>query len=128
MKKILLSGLFVALFAFAWTAREASACDKCGGKDCPMAMAGDQQCGGDAKGECPCKKGDKALAAQAVAKDMVGKEATCPVTGEKFKIKEDTQFSEYKGQTYYFCCPGCKPQFDKDPEKFLKKGEKKEGK
>ena len=27
--------------------------------------------------------------------------------------------SEYKGKTYYFCAPGCKVAFDKDPEKFI---------
>lgn len=27
--------------------------------------------------------------------------------------------AEYKGQTYYFCAPGCKSSFDKDPEKYL---------
>jgi YHS domain-containing protein len=27
--------------------------------------------------------------------------------------------SEYKGKTYYFCAPGCKAAFDKDPEKYL---------
>ena len=27
--------------------------------------------------------------------------------------------SEYKGQTYYFCSPGCKRAFDKEPEKYL---------
>ena len=27
--------------------------------------------------------------------------------------------SEYKGETYYFCSPGCKVAFDKDPEKYL---------
>ena len=27
--------------------------------------------------------------------------------------------SEYKGQTYYFCSPGCKKDFDKDPQKFV---------
>ena len=29
-------------------------------------------------------------------------------------------FSDYKGKRYYFCCPGCKPQFDKDPAKYAK--------
>ncbi len=29
--------------------------------------------------------------------------------------------SEYNGQTYYFCSPGCKSSFDKDPEKYLGK-------
>jgi len=28
--------------------------------------------------------------------------------------------SEYQGQTYYFCAPGCKRSFDQDPEKYLK--------
>ena len=27
--------------------------------------------------------------------------------------------SEYEGLTYYFCAPGCKTSFDKDPEKYL---------
>lgn len=27
--------------------------------------------------------------------------------------------SEYQGQTYYFCAPGCKKAFDKEPEKYV---------
>ena len=27
--------------------------------------------------------------------------------------------SDYKNKTYYFCAPGCKVAFDKDPEKYL---------
>jgi Cu+-exporting ATPase len=27
--------------------------------------------------------------------------------------------SEYHGKMYYFCAPGCKASFDKDPEKYL---------
>jgi Cu+-exporting ATPase len=27
--------------------------------------------------------------------------------------------SVYKGTTYYFCCAGCKKQFDAAPESFL---------
>ena len=27
--------------------------------------------------------------------------------------------SEYQGQTYYFCSPGCKKSFDKEPEKYV---------
>lgn len=27
--------------------------------------------------------------------------------------------SEYKGVTYYFCSPGCKVSFEKEPEKYL---------
>ncbi|MFN3742835.1 MAG: YHS domain-containing protein [Anaerolineales bacterium] len=29
--------------------------------------------------------------------------------------------SEYNGQTYYFCSPGCKKAFDTNPEKYLGK-------
>jgi YHS domain-containing protein len=30
--------------------------------------------------------------------------------------------SEYKGVKYYFCAPGCKREFDEDPEKYLNGG------
>ncbi len=33
---------------------------------------------------------------------------------------------EYKGQTYYFCSPGCKRAFDKDPEKYVAAGAEKQ--
>ena len=26
---------------------------------------------------------------------------------------------EYEGQTYYFCCPGCRTAFEKDPTAYL---------
>ena len=31
--------------------------------------------------------------------------------------------SEYKGKTYYFCSPGCKRSFDKEPEKYIGKAQ-----
>jgi len=34
-----------------------------------------------------------------------------------------TNKSEYKGKTYYFCSPGCKKDFDKEPEKYIMPGE-----
>jgi YHS domain-containing protein len=30
--------------------------------------------------------------------------------------------SDYKGQTYYFCAPGCKRMFDQNPEKYVSGG------
>jgi len=27
--------------------------------------------------------------------------------------------TEYKGKTYYFCAPGCKKAFEKNPEEYL---------
>jgi YHS domain-containing protein len=40
----------------------------------------------------------------------------CAVTGEKVaSVKASAGTSTYKGKTYYFCCAGCKPEFDKNP-------------
>ncbi len=44
----------------------------------------------------------------------------CPVMGNEVKDPEKAASSEYKGKTYYFCCAGCKPKFDADPEKYIK--------
>jgi Cu+-exporting ATPase len=30
--------------------------------------------------------------------------------------------SEYQGETYYFCSPNCKQQFDQNPERFVGQG------
>lgn len=46
--------------------------------------------------------------------------AICPVMGDEIPdITKASGSSVYKGKTYYFCCPACKPQFDKDPEKYV---------
>jgi len=45
---------------------------------------------------------------------------TCPVRGEEVPDIKTAQKSVYKGKTYYFCCQGCKPMFDKNPEKYIK--------
>ena len=43
-----------------------------------------------------------------------------PVCGMEVDEKTATITSEYEGKTYYFCAPGCKTAFDKEPEKYLK--------
>lgn len=47
----------------------------------------------------------------------------CPVTGEEFEKTDTTPSFEFKGETYYFCCPGCKDKFEKNPEEYLDKEE-----
>jgi YHS domain-containing protein len=42
-----------------------------------------------------------------------------PVCGMMVDPKTAPAKAEYKGQTYYFCAPGCKAAFEKDPEKYL---------
>ncbi len=48
-------------------------------------------------------------------------QTTCPVMGGE--INKD-QYTDYKGRRIYFCCAGCPPKFDKDPEKYLEKMDK----
>ena len=42
-----------------------------------------------------------------------------PVCGMDVDEKAAAGESEYKGQLFYFCAPGCKKSFDSDPEKYL---------
>ena len=46
-----------------------------------------------------------------------------PVCGMDIDPATTAGKSEYKGQTYYFCSLGCKKSFDKEPEKYMGKGE-----
>jgi YHS domain-containing protein len=47
--------------------------------------------------------------------------AKCSVSGDIFKVGPETQFATYDGRVYAFCCPDCKPDFDKDPAKYAGK-------
>lgn len=42
-----------------------------------------------------------------------------PVCGMEVDEATAQWTSEYKGETYYFCAPGCKTTFDNDPEAYL---------
>lgn len=42
-----------------------------------------------------------------------------PVCGMDVNEESAAATYEYEGQTYYFCAPGCKAAFEKDPEKYL---------
>lgn len=44
----------------------------------------------------------------------------CPVMKTWFVPDEKSDKIVYKDKTYYFCCPGCKPQFEKEPGKYVK--------
>ena len=67
-----------------------------------------------------CKKKSEP-AAPAETKQVVSEaieQKTCPVMGGAIN-KE--LYTEYKGKKVYFCCPGCKEKFEKEPEKYLSK-------
>ena len=44
---------------------------------------------------------------------------TDPVCGMQIDPKTAAGKSEYQGQTCYFRSPGCKKDFDKDPQKYV---------
>lgn len=45
-----------------------------------------------------------------------------PVCGMDVDPKTATYKSEYKGKMYYFCSPGCKKDFEKEPQMYAKAG------
>jgi YHS domain-containing protein len=44
-----------------------------------------------------------------------------PICGMTVNEKTAQLKSEFDGQTYYFCSPGCKRSFDKEPQKYAGK-------
>lgn len=54
-----------------------------------------------------------------------GTPLVCPVTGTKIASAGKAYAKEtYKGKTYYFCCPECKPRFDKNRAGIVKNAAK----
>lgn len=46
-----------------------------------------------------------------------------PVCGDMIKISDAKAMSICKGTRYYFCCPICKKEFDKNPSEYADKEE-----
>ena len=67
-----------------------------------------------------CEKKSEPVA-QAETKGIVSEaieQKICPVMSAPIN-KE--LYTEYKGKKVYFCCPGCKETFEKEPEKYISK-------
>ena len=60
------------------------------------------------------------VAADTDAKATPDQLKTCPVSGEKLGEMGKAYAFTYKDQEVKLCCKGCKKDFDKDPEKFMK--------
>jgi YHS domain-containing protein len=45
---------------------------------------------------------------------------TCPVSGDKLGEMGAAYVFSYKGQEIKLCCKGCKKDFDKNPDKYIK--------
>ena len=64
----------------------------------------------------------KAPAKKSPAAHKKQQSGVCPVLGTKIADVSKAPKATYKGKTYYFCCPNCKAAFEKNPEKYIKKG------
>jgi YHS domain-containing protein len=92
---------------------------------CGLALASGIAACGETGADQPATGAENAAAEPATVPSAfdgmppVGTRARCPVMGGEFAVSAETEHSKYRGQTYVFCCPGCKPQFDADPEKYI---------
>lgn len=46
-------------------------------------------------------------------------EAVDPVCGMTVAVGPETPQTDHEGKTYWFCCPGCRSRFAKNPAAFL---------
>ncbi len=53
----------------------------------------------------------------------IGKIVSCPVTNERVEVSKDTPVVDYRGKSYYFCCPGCVEDFKNNPDKYASPGD-----
>jgi Cu(I)/Ag(I) efflux system membrane fusion protein len=57
------------------------------------------------------KKGEYQL--RSLKPSEIGLQAICPVTGNVFTVDRETKAVDYKGKTYFLCCPDCSVDFQK---------------
>jgi YHS domain-containing protein len=49
----------------------------------------------------------------------VSKDPVCGMDVDETSARAAGRTSEHEGRTYFFCAPGCKEAFDKNPASFL---------
>jgi xanthine dehydrogenase accessory factor len=73
-----------------------------------------------AKGDAPSLQPGPIMEQVEQAEQLEAIDLVCGMTVE---IATARHKSEYNGQIYYFCAPGCKRSFEKDPHKYLVTGD-----
>lgn len=63
-------------------------------------------------------KADQQSAASHGRSELVGETAIDPICHMTVAIKTAKYKSEFEGAMYYFCCPGFKSKFEKDPASY----------
>ena len=68
-----------------------------------------------------CKKAEQAADKEELSSIEAAavEQTTCPLMAGK-PINKNI-YAEYKGKKVYFCCQGCKPKFEANPEKYIAK-------
>ena len=51
----------------------------------------------------------------------MAKDVVCDMQVDEQEARKKGLTSEYQGQTYYFCSPGCKRDFEKEPQRYAAK-------
>lgn len=57
----------------------------------------------------------------------MAEKAKDPVCGMEVDVETAKVRSEHMGNTFYFCSPMCKQEFDQDPMKYMEKKEEGQG-
>ena len=67
----------------------------------------------------PCRRTGRAKRRSGLPEEhsVQPEEALDPICGMTVEVATARHTSEHGGETYYFCCPACKREFDEEPEK-----------
>ena len=63
--------------------------------------------------------GENEVNTEVASSEMQAGEAIDPVCGMSVEIAGARHTSVYAGRIFYFCCPACKREFEREPERFL---------
>ena len=60
-----------------------------------------------------------------MAEDREAKDPVCEMLVREAQAQSKGLTSNYQGGTYFFCCPGCKADFDADPDRYAGRDQEK---
>jgi xanthine dehydrogenase accessory factor len=65
------------------------------------------------------RKATAAVTKPAASLPLLNQQARDPICGMSVDLTSAKYKSEFRGDSYYFCCAGCKQTFEKQPEKYV---------
>jgi YHS domain-containing protein len=70
------------------------------------------------------QSGSQKPAPQATKKSVAKQQVRCPVSGKVITNTKQAPKYTYRGKTYYFSCRNCLAEFKKNPEKYVKRADR----